>query len=198
MDDLDRRNRQYYKQVLNICQINGAALNFDETSWDLYCWVVPKDIINSSALMPSCSKRLCRSPLLTGDTFTTPLVVASCAGASSVSACSYAFEPFVARCIGAMATILAFHLQMDCCDMTLNPVRIEDDVVIPLCDAMGVAAHMCMESCLGMFHNELVRSYRQLGGPDRVRLLLSQLRCQMEWGKRVLRECGQQEHTAFT
>ena len=123
-DDLDRRNRQYYHEVLEICKLNGTALNFDETSWDLYVWMISKEIIDSSALLPSATKRLARSAVLTGDTFTTPLLVSSCAGAGALSAAAYALKPFVWALASPLASCFLAYKQTDYSagiSMTLTP-----------------------------------------------------------------------------
>ena len=106
-DDLERRNREYYHEVLDICTLNGTKLNFDETSWDLFVWMVSKEVIDASALLPSRTKRLARASVLTGDTFTTPMIVSSGAGAGSLSAAAYSLEPFVPCVLGSMASMIA-------------------------------------------------------------------------------------------
>ena len=74
---------------------------------------------------------------------------------------------------------------IECSDMTPGGVELTEPRTMPLSSMERMAVVMCMDSSLGMMHNELVRSYRQLGGPDRVALLMSQLTMQKAWDERT-------------
>ena len=120
--EINRIIANYDRHLFQICELNGTTLNIDETFFDVFVWIMGKELIDRSALISQACKRVASMFVSTNETFGTPFDVAGAAGGTLLSAAGYSPDGISLSPLVAGLRSVAFVEQCHYDDMVGEPL----------------------------------------------------------------------------